>query len=173
MKPTWITKRDPEHHPVRFLEGLWQQRMKERFGVVQAEFTSKQYGQMKSLRKHLGDLTRDVVEWTIDPVNWWHFCQQVRAENKNQQISEYPDIGLLLLRRGTALRAMRSNLTDCPAGAEFLQKLEQREYDGIKALLLAVYAKGNPERLAKIAAAKTLADMQRVFIELTNEDTAA
>jgi hypothetical protein len=173
LKPSWITKTDPKHHPVRFLAALWQQRMKERFGLFPAEFTPKQYGQMEHLRKHLGDLTHDVIEWVVDPVNWFFFCQQIRAENKNHRISEYPDVGLLLVCRGTALRAMRLQLSDCPAGAEFLNKLEQREYHRIKALLLAVYAGGKPERLAKIEAAKTLADMQRVFIEFTDEDTAA
>ncbi len=40
-------------------------------------------------------------------------------------------------------------------------------------LLLAVYAKGIPERLAKIEAAKTLTDIQKVFIELVDETAAA
>jgi hypothetical protein len=147
--------------------------MKERFGPVQPEFTNQQYGQMEHLRKHLGELTRDLVELLVDPVNWWHFCHQIRAEDKHQRISNYPDIGLLLSRRGTALRAIRSKLSNSPAGAEFIKKAEQKEYDGLKALLVAVYAEGKPERLAKIEAAKTLADMQRMFIELTDEDTAA
>jgi putative transposase len=55
------------------------------------------------------------------------------------------------------------------ADTKFVQKLEHREYDRIKALLLAVYAEGKPERLAKIEAAKTLIDMQRVFMKMVDE----
>jgi hypothetical protein len=167
VKPSWVAKRDPQKHPVRFLEALWLQRMRERFGVVQADFTPQQYGQMQYLRTHLGDLTRDLVEWIVEPNNWWNFCQQIRAEQKNHRISEYPDVGLVLKRRGTALRLIRSST--CSADADFVQKLEQREYDRIKALLLATYAREEPERLAQIAVAKTLADMQQLFIELTDE----
>jgi hypothetical protein len=171
LKPSWLAKRDAQKHPVRFLEGLWQQRMRERFGVVQANFTPQQYGQMQCLRTHLGDLTRDVIEWIVEPSNWWLFCQQIRAEQKNHHVSEFPDVGVLLKRRGTALRLIRSS--NCSAGTEFVQKLEQREYDRLKALLLSTYARGKPERSAKIEAAKTLADVQRVFIKFTDEDTAA
>ena len=71
------------------------------------------------------------------------------------------------------MRAIRSNLRKSPAGEEFRQKLEQKDYDQMKALLLATYADGRPERVAKIEAAKTLGDMQQVFIEFTDEDTAA
>ena len=130
-------------------------------------------GQLRDLRLHLGDLAQPVIECVVDPVNWWHFCQQIRAEKKNHWVSDYPDVGLLLLRRGSALRVMRSKLSNCPAGAEFLKKLEQKEYDRIRCLLLAAYAEGKPERLAKIDAAKTLTDMRRVFIDMTDEDAAA
>jgi hypothetical protein len=34
------------------------------------------------------------------------------------------------------------------------------------------YAEGKPERLAKIEAAKTLTDIYKVFIEMTDESTA-
>ncbi len=173
LKPSWVTKTDPKHHPVRFLAGLWQQRIKERFGLFQAEFTPQQYGQLKCLRGHLGDLTRDVVEWIVDPVNWWHFCQQVRAESKKSLVTERPDIGFLLLRRGSALRVMRSRLSTSSAGAEFVKKLDGKEYDRIKTLLLTAYAEGKPERLTKIEAAKTLTDIQRVLIEIVDESTAA
>ena len=84
----------------------------------------------------------------------------------------FSHIGLLVLRRGSALRVMRSELSNYSAGAEFVKKLDQREYDQIKALLLAAYAEGKPERLAKIEAAKTLADIQKVFIEIIDASKA-
>jgi hypothetical protein len=152
---------------VRFLASIWQEKMQANFGIAPS-VNSKEMGQLKTLRLHLGDLTQELIEWIVEPVNWWHFCQQVRAESKNHMITERPDIGLLLLRRGSALRAMRSKLIICATDAEFVKKLEQAQYDQIKALLLAAYVEGKPERLAKIEAAKTLTDMQRVFIEMTD-----
>jgi hypothetical protein len=139
--------------------------MKANFGVAGRPMTNKEFGQLKALRLHLCDLTRDVIEWIVDPVNWWHFCQQVRAESKNHMVTEHPDIGLLLLRRGSALRAMRSKLSNSGAGAELIKKLDQRDYEQARALAL-VYADGKAERLAKIAEAKTLNDMRKVLNEL-------
>ncbi len=170
MKPNWALKRDPEQHPVRFLAGLWQERIKDNFGVT-IELMPKELGQLKSLRKALGDLSRDVIEWIVDPVNWWHFCQQIRAESKNHMVTEHPHIGLLVRRRGTALRVMRSKLSNCSAGAEFLRRLDHKEFEQMKTLAL-LYAEGKPERLAKIEAAKTLTAMRKVLNELFDEDAA-
>jgi len=50
----------------------------------------------------------------------------------------------------------------------FLQRVDQVRYGQMKALLL-VFADGIPERLAKIAAATTLTDIQRVFIEMMDQ----
>lgn len=172
MKPNWIAKTDPKLHPDRFLASIWERKMQANFGItVSVLGEGQKMGQLRNLRIHLGDLAQPVIEWVLDPANWWHFCEQIRKEVKNHRVSDYPDIGLLLKRRGTALRVIRSS--HCTASAELVQKVQQREYDRIKALLLASYAAGKPERLAKIAAAKTLTDMQRVFIEFTDEDTAA
>jgi hypothetical protein len=172
LKPSWVTKTDPEKHPVRFLASIWQQKMKANFGVL-VSMTSKEMGQLKSLRLHWGDHTREVIEWIVDSVNWWHFCQQVMAESKIHIVPAEPEIGFLLLRRGSALRVMRSKLSTSNAGTEFIKKLDQKEYDQIKALLLAAYAEGKPERLAKIEAAKTLIEIKKVFNELVDETTTA
>ena len=43
----------------------------------------------------------------------------------------------------------------------------------MKTLLIAAYAGGRPEWLAKIAGAKTLTEIQQVFIEIVDENTAA
>lgn len=173
MKPSWVSKTDPEHHPVRFLASIWHQNMKANFGLAERPMTSKEFGQLKALRLHWGDLTREAIEWVVDPVNWWHFCQQVRAGWKTPFVPDYPDIGFLLGRRGVALRVMRTRLSNSGSGAEFVKKMDEKEYHRIKGLLLSAYADGKPERLARIEAAKTLTDIQRVFIEMTDEDTTA
>jgi hypothetical protein len=171
LKPNWISKTDPEKHPVRFLASVWQQKMTANFGVAGRSMMPKELGQLKSLRLHLGDLTREVIEWIVDPINWWHFCQQVRAESKNHMVTAYPDIGLLLLRKGSALRVMRSKLSNCSSGADFIKKLDHKQYEQMKALAL-LYAKGSPERLAKIEGAKALTDIQQVFIDIVDESTS-
>ena len=174
LKPDWVLKRDPVHQPVRFLAGVWEQRLMENFGVAGTQLTPKELGQLKSLRKVLGDFTRDVVEWMLDPVHWWRFSQQVRTEAKLHRVPPYPHIGFLLLQHGRALRIMRWELRDSTAEGDvaFCTKLDRLRYEQWKPLV-RVYADGIPERLAKIEAAKTLTDIQRVFIELVDESTAA
>ena len=169
LKPDWVLKRDPEHQPVRFLAGLWQQRMTSNFGIIGTQLTPKELGQLKSLRKSLGDLTREVVEWMLNPVNWWQFCQQVRDEAKLHGAPPHPHVGFLLAHHGRGLRIMRWELRNStvPADVNFCTKLDQLHYEQWKPLVL-VYAAGRPEWLAKIEAATTLTDMQRVFIEVAD-----
>ncbi len=100
LKASWELKTDPEKHPVRFLGSIWQQKMIANFGVAGRSVTPKELGQLKSLRLRLGDLTREVIEWAVEPVNWWHFCQQVRAESKIHLVPDYPHCGFLLGHRG-------------------------------------------------------------------------
>jgi hypothetical protein len=166
MEPSWVLKRDPEHHPVRFLAGLWEKR-------TEMQLTPKELGQLKSLRKALGDLTREVIEWMVDPVNWWHFCQQVRAESGLHTAPPHPHVGFLLRQHDRALKIMRWKLRDSTARApiDFCTRLDRLRHEQWKALVL-VYAHGVPDQLAKIENAKTLIDVQRVFIELVNESMA-
>ena len=172
LKPNWALKRDPEHHPVRFLAGLWQQRMMANFGVVGRPLTPKELGQLKSLRQALGDLTREVIEWMVNSVNWWHFCQQVRAESGLHRAPPDPHVGFLLAHHAIGLRVMRSELRNSIDGADFIRRLDQVRYEQMKTLVL-VYADGIPERLAKIEAAKTLTDIERVFVEIVDENSRA
>jgi hypothetical protein len=171
MKPEWELKRDPEQHPVRFLAGLWQERMKENFGVT-VQLMPKELRQLKTLRKALGDLTSDVMDWMLDPVNWWHFCQQVRSDSGSHRAPDYPHVGYLLAHHGIGLKIMRSELRDSIGAADFVKKLDRRKYEETKNLAL-LYAEGKPERLARIEAAKTLTEIQKVFIELVDETDAA
>ena len=169
MKPSWISKTDPEKYPVRFLGDIWQQQMKAKFGA-ERPFTDKEWGQLKVLRQRLGELAQPLIRWIVDPVNWWHFCQEVRAGWKMPFIPDYPDVGFLLGRRGVALRVMRSKLSNTTEGAEFVKKVEEKEYQSIKSLLLAAYANGNSELVAKIETAKSLTAMQKIFVEVTSSE---
>ena len=141
--------------------------MQANFGIS-VTVTPKEKGQLRNLRLHLDDLAQMVIEWVVDPVNWFSFCQQIRADWKTNFVPDYPHIGVLLKRRGSALRVMRSKLSNSDTTSA-LEKTEQRLYDQIKTLLLAAYAHGKPERLAKIQSAKTLESMQKVFNEIMDE----
>jgi hypothetical protein len=166
VKPSWAAKIDSKQYPIRFLASIWQQRMKAKFPLAERSFTSKEFGQMKVLKLRVGDLTQPLIEWIVDPLNWWYFCQEVRAGWKTLFVPDYPHIGFLLGRRGVALRVMRSRLSNSADGAEFVKKLEEKEYLEIKDLLLAAYAAGNPKLAAKIDGAKTLAEMQQTFLDV-------
>ena len=132
----------------------------------------KESGQLKELKKALGDLTGDVIEWMLDPVNWWHFCQQVRSDSGSHRAPDYPHVGYLLAHHGIGLKIMRSRLHNSNPAGDFVRRLDQVRYEQMKTLLL-VFADGIPERLARIEAAKTLTDIQRVFIEVVDESAAA
>jgi|ERR1035438_9538295 hypothetical protein len=171
MKPDWALKRDPEQHPVRFLAAVWQQRMTANFRGIKRLLTPKELGQLKSLRKTLGDLTRDVVEWMLDPVNWWHFCQQVRSDSGSHHAPPHPHVGYLLAHYRIGLKIMRSRLQNSNAAGDFVRRVDQRHYEQMRNLVL-VYADGMPKRLGKIDEAKTLTDIRRVFIEMMDESKA-
>ncbi len=108
--PSWVSKTDPEKHPVRFLVCLWQQRLASNFGVAATPLSGKQYGQFVKLRDFLGDLTQHVIESMLQPKNWFDFTQQVRVENKLFRVPDYPDIGFLLKYRNEAVKNMRWDL---------------------------------------------------------------
>jgi hypothetical protein len=171
MKPDWKLKRDPKHHPVRFLAGLWQERMKENFRIT-IQLMPKELGQLKSLRKALGDLSPDVIEWMLDPLNWWHFCQQVRTDCGSHRAPDYPHVGYLLAHHGIGLKIIRARLHDSNPAGDVVQRLDQVRDEQFKTFLL-VFAEGSSERLAKIAGATTLTDIQRVFIEMMDGSMTA
>ena len=106
----------------------------------------------------------------VDAVNWWHFCQQVRAESGLHHAPPHPHVGFLLRHHGRALKIMRHELQNstAPADIGFRTKLDRLRYEQWKALVL-VYADGIPDRLSKIEKAKTLIDIQWVFVELVDE----
>ena len=58
-----------------------------------------------------------------------------------------------------------------PDDVVFVQKLNRLRYEQMKNLVL-VYADSMPEQLVKIEAAKTLTDIQKVFIEVVDKWSA-
>jgi hypothetical protein len=106
-------------------------------------------------------------------VNWWLFSHQVPVDLKiHIPLYDRPNIGFLLLYRGIALSVMRSKLIESNTGADFIKKLDQKNYESYKKLIIGLYANGNPELLAKVDAAKTLIDMQKLFIQSEDETDA-
>ena len=171
MKPYWVDKTDPEHYPVRYLASLWQQGQARNFRVAAPPLLPKQWGQLKSLRELLGDLALHVVTWMLKPENWYAFAQQVGVERRFFRVPDYPDIGFLLEHRNVALKVIRWKLRESTDEQDviFCRRLDQIRFEQFKSLTL-VCAHGAPEMLGKIAAAKTLTDVQRVFIEIVDEN---
>jgi len=161
MNQSWSTRTDPVHHPVRFLASLWQKKMHERFGITKTEFTPQEYGQFKTLIKHLGELTPDVIDWSLDPANWWHFCQRA--------IPDRPEIGFLLQFRGHALQVMCASVQESPEWEEFVFKLEGKKSDDLRKLLL-VLALDDPSPID--AATKNLSEMEALLCEMPDEKSA-
>jgi hypothetical protein len=130
-------------------------------------WTGKQYGQLKKLRESLGDLTQHVIEWVLRPENWWQFSQQVRIEAKLHRVPVDPDLGFLLTHCNRARKIMRWALREStdPGHIDFVQKRDRWLFQEIRNLAL-VYADDKPEQLVRIESAKTLTDMQKVFVEV-------
>jgi hypothetical protein len=108
----------------------------------------------------------------LKPENWFLFAQQVRMERRLFRVPDYPDPGFLLKHRNVALKIMSRELRDsnAPADVNFLRTLDQIRYQQMKNLVL-VLSDAKPEQLAKIEAATTLMEIQRVFIEIGDENT--
>jgi hypothetical protein len=68
---------------------------------------------------------------------------------------------------------MRWELHDSTSAAHvsFCTSLDRLRYEQMRALVL-VYAAGIPDLLARTEAAKSLTDVQRVFIDIVDESTA-
>lgn len=112
MDSFWKKKIDPAKHPVRYAASIWQSRMKERFGISTPEFTAKQYGQMKRFIHHLGEQSLAVIDWSIDPVNWWHFATRARRLHKLRFVPDRPEVGFLFQYRAHARDLMNGTVQD-------------------------------------------------------------
>ncbi len=169
MYGTWKNKTDPQHHPVRFLAALWEERLKDNPRASGA-FTAKQYGQLKQFRDTVGDLAQYVVEWVLKPENWWRFSQQVRTEAKLFRVPDSPDVGFLLKHRNRALRIMRCEVrsSTAPNDIQFCATIDQRRIGQWRSLLL-VYAAGDLGLTTRIKAATGVEELERLFHELVDE----
>jgi hypothetical protein len=98
----------------------------------------------------------------------------VRAEAKLYRVPDDPEIWFLLKHRNRAMRIMRWELREStdPDDLHFCAEIDRIRLQQLKSLLL-VCAAGHPEQLTKIAAAKKLTEMQRVFIEIMDAQLAA
>ena len=165
LKSVWIDKRDPERHPVRFLAGIWQ----EHTGV---QLTARELGQLRDLRRFLGDFTPHVIEWMLDPVHWWRFCQHVQSQSGLRHVPERLHIGFLLKHRNRALNFIRAEARHSTAAADlaFCAQLDQRRSNELRSLLV-VLSGGQPDWLATIDAACTLWELKNVFGDLTDMST--
>jgi hypothetical protein len=106
----------------------------------------------------------------LQPENWWHFSQQVRAEAKLYRVPPYPEIGFLLLHRNRALRIMCEALRSShdPADVAFVQRLDKVRFEQFKTFAV-VFSQGKQERLVRIEQAKSLPEIQQVFIEVLDD----
>lgn len=89
---------------------------------------------------------------------WWHFCQQVRADSGSHRAPDYPHVGYLLTQIG--FKIMRSKSCEANPADDFVRRVHQSRYAQMKTLLLAAFADGVSERLAKNEGAKTLIGVQ-------------
>ena len=88
------------------LATLWQSRMTVMPGGFAKALTRKQFGQLKLLKRSLGDSTSQVMDWTL--INWRRFSEQARAEAGLLCAPSVPHIGFLLAHHDTAVNLMRS-----------------------------------------------------------------
>jgi hypothetical protein len=97
----------------------------------------------------------------------------VRVEAKLYRVPDDPEIGFLVFHRNRALRIIRWELRHSadPADIRFCEEIDRIRLQQLQSLLL-VYAAGHPEQLSKLAAAKTLPDMHRVFMEIIDAQLA-
>jgi hypothetical protein len=101
MKTIEVPKQKSESHSVPALAVLWQSRIKTLFGGLQTPLTQKEFGQLKLLRKSLGDVTSEVVDWALN--NWSSFASQAAAQAGTGVWPAHPHIGFLLTHHAVAL----------------------------------------------------------------------
>jgi hypothetical protein len=77
METDELTKQKPECPPVMVLAQTWMRSVKERFGAGK-HLTAKEFGQLKMLRRFLGEVTSQVIDRTL--ADWSHFALKARDE---------------------------------------------------------------------------------------------
>lgn len=99
-------KQKSERPSVPALSALWQSRMKTLFGGFDRPLTPREFGQLTLLRKHLGDLTSEVIDWALN--NWWRFSHEVRVQAGLSGAPATPHVGFLLVHLAAAVNLMHT-----------------------------------------------------------------
>ena len=174
MKAYWIDKVDPEHYPTRALADQWLKLMAKHYGEHNRinYFSDKEFGQLRDLRRFLGEWTQQVIEWMMIPKNWRHFTAMIRLECWKIWIPLEPHIGFLVKQRTRAVKIMREALRDSqsPTAIRFVAEQDLKAIKSHVELNLLL-ANAETKVLAKIQAAKTLEEIQQVVAELANGNT--
>jgi len=93
---------------------------------VDKSLTAKEFGQLKMLRRSLGDTTPDVIERTLH--NWLLFSSKARANAGLLCSPATPHIGFLLTHWGTAADVMYSlakcSTSQSTADISFMKKMD-------------------------------------------------
>jgi hypothetical protein len=95
------TKQKSVSSSVPALAGLWRSRVEAPFTFTKP-LTPREFGQLKTLRNRLGDLTGQVMEWALN--NWGSFAPQAAIEAGSGQWPIHPHIGFLLVHHTVALK---------------------------------------------------------------------
>lgn len=99
-----VPKQESEGQSVPVLAALWQSRKKTLFGGVEKPLTPKEFGQLTMLRKHLGNVTSDVLDWALN--NWAQFSYEARVQAGLSCAPDTPHIGFLLVYHPAAVDLM-------------------------------------------------------------------
>lgn len=86
------------------LANIWRSNVKRTFGVTPKAFTPKEFGQMKQLRNNLGELTSELIRWSIS--NWSVLCLDATASAGLPSTPNNPHIGFLLAHYANAVNLM-------------------------------------------------------------------
>jgi len=99
------TNDNSEHQPVLTLAILWRARLKTMFGIDKT-LTPKELGQLKLLRKSLGDVTSEAMDWALK--NWQLFSHEARVQAGLSSAPVAPHIGFFLKHHAVAVNLMYS-----------------------------------------------------------------
>jgi hypothetical protein len=101
-----VAKQKNDAQSVPILAMHWQSRVKQEFPSVETSLTARHFGQLKLLRRGLGSLTAEVIDWTVN--NWWQFSHDAMWKAGLSSRSPTPHIGFLLKHYDVAVNLMYS-----------------------------------------------------------------
>ena len=100
-----------DRQPVIRLASFWQSCVAANtLAAPERPLSAKEMGQLKQLRKYLGEETKNVIGWAVD--NWWTFAHLARAEAGLCSQPAQPHIGFLLAHCATAVNIMAKTVPE-------------------------------------------------------------